>query len=120
MCNQGSSIATGGLDQVLDTSQGVPKDQYETFRGFYKSIYTWMGSQHTVEDCSILSFIQVCSFDCDHRRTTGLILEHTGVKHSFCKAWPIIVDIENRYQDLMCMNRQKMYKDKLEHRLFST
>lgn len=65
-----------------------------------------MRAQHAVEDRSILSFIQVGSFHRDHRRTTGLVLKHAGVEHSLCKAWPIIVDIENCHQDLMSINKR--------------
>lgn len=79
-----------------------------------------MGSQHAVEDRAILSLIQVRCFHCDHRRTTGLILKHAGVEHALCKAWPVVVDIENCHQDLMCINRQMANEDEFKHRIFMT
>lgn len=75
-----------------------------------------MRPQHAVEYCSVFPFIQISGSDCDHRRPTGLILKNAGVVHSLCKAWPIVIDIKDSHQDLMCTNTEIYYQDRLRPR----
>lgn len=61
---------------------------------------TCVGPQQAVEHCAVLSFIQVGSLHGDHRRAAGLVLKHAGVEYSLRETRLVIVDVENRHQDL--------------------